>query len=281
MARNLVLSVGEGGVSFPEDVATVQQHLKALGVTPASDGAGLAPAIKEFQKKTMGMAKPTGRVDPDSATLYALTRAATKSAVEAFEGGLRWRIVQAAKSQTGKVSDRTPLNGLRLGHQNLQMYIDVAGRRKISWSDKTKRKYTDPAKNDHMITNLEGVQKVGMRIPQDGMGLGIQWCGIFATWAWITGGADAYWAFPGIAASGGAKVPLLSHTRCLAPGDVCILTGAMQHHVVVASVAADGKTFTTFEGNKDWQEVGPGSHGVAKVQAVYSLDLLYDPKLAY
>jgi hypothetical protein len=291
MARSIVLSVGFGGVNFPEDVSRVRELLAAAAARtpsaaalPALAGADdLSESIKAFQRQHMGMRQPTGRIDPDSATLYVLNRVALNEKSVPLQGSLRERIIQAALGEAGKVSDKTAVNGKRHGGQTLKGYFDIAGRNKINWADNTKRKYIGPKpqQTEYKVTNLEGVQKTGMRVPQDGMGLGIQWCGIFATWAWITGGADVFWAFPGPSRSGGGLIPASGNFKAIAPGDMCVLPGAMQHHIIVTSVSADGTSIETIEGNRMWQEIGTDSHAVAKLQTLYSLDAVYNPALKY
>ena len=291
MARSIVLSVGFGGVNFPEDVSRVRELLAAAAsrtplpaANPVTGGPDLVESIKAFQKQHMGMTQPTGRIDPDSATLYVLNRVALNEESVALAGSLRERIIRAAQAEEGKVSDRkAAVSGKRHGAHVLKGYIDTAGRNNINWADTKKRLYIGPkpAETKYQVTNLEGVEKNGMRIPQDGQGLGVQWCGIFATWAWMQGGADVYWAWPGPARSSGQKIPASGNFKALAPGDMCVLPGGMQHHVIVVSVSADGKKIETIEGNKMWQEIGPDSHQVAKLQTLYSLDSVFNPALKY
>jgi hypothetical protein len=73
------------------------------------------------------MKQPTGRIDPDSATLYALNRVALSEESVAFQGSLRERIIQAALGEVGKVSDKLAAGGKRQGSQALKGYFDTAG----------------------------------------------------------------------------------------------------------------------------------------------------------
>jgi uncharacterized protein (TIGR02594 family) len=74
-------SVGEGGVNRPPDVQLIQtllnQHIQRLApLSPlAVDGLltpALVTAIKEYQRRILGVANPDGRVDPGGRTLRSL-----------------------------------------------------------------------------------------------------------------------------------------------------------------------------------------------------------------
>jgi putative chitinase len=68
--------VGRGGASKAPDVKTVQILLNFNDAAPpvAVDGAtgyNTIRAIEAFERQTMGMADPSGRIDPATATLAA------------------------------------------------------------------------------------------------------------------------------------------------------------------------------------------------------------------
>jgi len=71
-------SVGRGGANKAPDVRTVQVLLNLNGASAlAVDGAigdNTIRAIEAFEGQSLGMATPTGRVDPASPTLAALAR---------------------------------------------------------------------------------------------------------------------------------------------------------------------------------------------------------------
>ena len=79
VAAPIFTSVGREGVNAPGDVFVVQGLLNArlpephaeIPVTGEAD-IGTTLAIETFQAVVMNMIPPTGRVDPGSATYYAL-----------------------------------------------------------------------------------------------------------------------------------------------------------------------------------------------------------------
>jgi len=157
------------------------------------------------------------------------SRSGEPPAPETSGGGARAAIVAAARGKIGSVfsdvaaeadesGDRT-----RMGWQTLTEIFDVA----FPSFPKKIIKYIKYGKNN----GKEGSNPNGL----------VSWCGIFATWAVMTGGGTCgTW-------DGGPRCSAMTRlTRDPKPGDVGYFT-ANQHHCIIASV--NGDQIETIDGN--------------------------------
>jgi hypothetical protein len=86
---NITASVGRGGTNSPGDVRKIQEllnehlqvPLRPLTVNGTCDGLTIA-AIEEFQRRVMKLSRPDGRVDPQGATMAALSPVALRRSSE-------------------------------------------------------------------------------------------------------------------------------------------------------------------------------------------------------
>jgi hypothetical protein len=77
---NITASVGRGGKNLPNDVLKIQELLNEHLPTPmlplVVDGAcgpSTITAIEDFQRRVLGIRRPDGKVDPQGATMAALS----------------------------------------------------------------------------------------------------------------------------------------------------------------------------------------------------------------
>lgn len=86
---NITGAVGSGGRNLPQDVRKIQEllnkhlsvPLRPLVVNGQCDAATIM-AIKEFQRRVLKLARPDGKVDPQGATLAALSPVALNRSPE-------------------------------------------------------------------------------------------------------------------------------------------------------------------------------------------------------
>ncbi len=173
---------------------------------------------------------------------------------------IRSRIVEVAIQEAappyGKVSDLVrDADGNRAGWRVLKSYFDeaVSGWSEPKWKDGGKILVGGQWKQ---ITNLEGVQVPGYRVPQPSKPSGVSWCGIFATWVLRAAGHHAWWVVGrGIV----GNVALTPGNEGFGPGDVVVIKGGEVHHAVVIGenhkiYGGDG-TIDTVNGNSDNQSI--------------------------
>jgi hypothetical protein len=86
---NIMKAVGRGGANLPADVRKIQELLNehtAIPMRPLVPDGACGPAtitaIEEFQRRVMRMAAPDGKVDPQGATMAALSPVALERAPE-------------------------------------------------------------------------------------------------------------------------------------------------------------------------------------------------------
>jgi hypothetical protein len=120
-------SVGRGGQNQSDDVRTVQQLLNQRRTPPAqqltvngtADDATIT-AIEDFQRQTVHLSHPDGRVDPNGATLRALNAGASN-----LSGAAWWHANQARYPNSTQVSDLAP--AFRTKVQAFLDALDAAG----------------------------------------------------------------------------------------------------------------------------------------------------------
>jgi peptidoglycan hydrolase-like protein with peptidoglycan-binding domain len=187
--------------------------------TPAAPTAGLGPTAPAADKQVAS--QPAG---PDHAGTEP-----PAVAQPAVDGGVRGAIVAAARSKIGSVysdvagevdetGDRT-----RQGWQTLTEIFDVG----FPSFPKKIIKYIKYGKNN----GKDGSSSNGL----------VSWCGIFATWAVMTGGGTCGPWDAGPRCSSMTRI-----TKDPKPGDVGYFT-ANQHHCIIASV--NGDQIETIDGN--------------------------------
>jgi hypothetical protein len=186
---------------------------------------------------------------------------------------LRQRIIDIALAESeqgsppfGKVTDHlsdvTNRNS-RFGWQRLKEYFDAAvlGWGPPQWADRTTRPFTinrgTPNEQTFQLTNLQGIQLKGMRVPQDSSsGLGIQWCGIFATWVLFrafAGGVGIQWKLG--AGPVGPFITKVNGFQGVQVGDICVRQGALVHHFIPYAIDTQKGMLQTVNGNSDWQSI--------------------------
>jgi hypothetical protein len=167
---------------------------------------------------------------------------------------------EAQPSPYGKVNDlqRIYAGGRmteeRFGWQRLKEYFEVAA------------KFTD--QHWKIPGYLDGVRVNNKRVP-----VNIQWCGIFATWAWITAGVPGIkWALPGIV---GPNVKKVAGSAGIAKGDIGVLTGDLVHHFVVADI--NGTSVTSINGNSLYQGITVKTNKLSEISYYYTVyDAFYE-----
>ncbi len=170
---------------------------------------------------------------------------------------------------------------------------------------------TDPSDDvDYDLTIEEGIIRWNKRPPlgstktkYSGSDLGyyngFHWCGVFAVWALKQAGMKTVWwdtKLRGIAPAlkvvdytGGQPMGNLVYTEInspkvqeqvaweqipLLPGDVVIIQGGNNHHLIVTEVSITGRmglqgTFKAVAGNSNYQEVAEESHALNKIYRIY------------
>ena len=137
----------------------------------------------------------------------------------------------------------------RFGWERLKEYVTVAARF-------TEQHWRIPG-------YLDGVRLNNKRIPP-----GIHWCGIFATWVWITAGIPGvYWAMPGVA---GPNVKKVWGSEGIGKGDIGVLKGGLVHHFIVADI--NGKTMKTINGNSMYQGITIKNNNTDEISAYYTIE---------
>jgi hypothetical protein len=86
---NITAAVGRGGRNLPDDVRKIQTLLNENLPVPllplvvdGECGPGTITAIEEFQRRALNMSRPDGKVDPQGATMAALSPVALQRAPE-------------------------------------------------------------------------------------------------------------------------------------------------------------------------------------------------------
>jgi len=174
-------------------------------------------------------------------------------------------IVRVATAETqpapyGKVNDfqRVFENGRptqeRFGWKRLKEYFEVAA------------KFTE--QHWKIPGYLDGVRINNKRVPND-----TQWCGIFATWVWITAGVPGIrWALPGVT---GPDVQRVAGSAGISRGDIGVLTGGLVHHFIVADINATG--VTSINGNSLYQGITVKTNQLSEISYYYTVkDTFYD-----
>ena len=175
-------------------------------------------------------------------------------------------IVKVAKAEAqpgpyGKVNDFQRIyspNGHpteeRYGWQRLKEYFEVAA------------KFTD--QHWKIPGYLDGVRVNNKRVPND-----TQWCGIFATWVWITAGVPGIrWALPGVT---GPDVKRVAGSAGIGKGDIAVLTGGLVHHFIVADIS--GTTVTSINGNSLYQGITEKTNKLSEIGYYYTVkDAFYE-----
>jgi hypothetical protein len=171
--------------------------------------AALVASIVTPSSAASGLLVPTGGYGPSPAgTTLALTRQ---------------KIISAALSEVGKVSDYGGTNGDKLGWQDLKSFFDEGS----DWGP-------DCFKQGISVEN--GI-KLAFRNPP-----GAEWCGIFGTWCFVQGGVQARWKF------GVGPVPLQAHydKTNVQPGDMGVIPTFIHHFIIIRR---DGNQIWTVSGN--------------------------------
>lgn len=295
--KNLLGSVGYMSDNRPDDVKLITELLNGVPVSLGGPAENLQPtssrdaslgcnvevmnAITEFQRKHFRWGRAC--LQPDSATLYKLYQLSDagdrqRANVDVIPGGKRARIIDEARKWVGKVGDKGE-SKKRRGADILKRIFDEAMEGAIGW-DGPQKKYIDGNGGEHMVSPREGIEIPGMRIPQDGKGLGMNWCGIYANWVWRNAGTDIKWK-PGDGGGpklgGGSVLPVSKNYKALTPGDICFIPKA-NHHFILVSVSQDGKALSTIDGNAMWQEIverkigDTDGHKTSELRGFYSFD---------
>lgn len=180
---------------------------------------------------------------------------------------IREEIVRIAREEAtpaphGKVSDLVKdTEGRRAGWQRLKQYFDeaVVGWNESKWSNRGSIKVNgQPVK----LTNLDGVQKPGLRVMQgDSNPAGVSWCGIFAIWVWRQAGlTSAQWGY----GPTGNGVKMVNATTGFQVGDIIVIRSGLVHHAIVAEMPSvydqDDKgnldtSIVTVNGNSTYQSI--------------------------
>jgi peptidoglycan hydrolase-like protein with peptidoglycan-binding domain len=202
----------------------------AAGSPPSATGAP-APAATAASAQTPATA---GAVNANAAE-----HATENAAQPATGGGVRDAIVSAARGKIGSVfsdvagaADETG-DKTRQGWETLTEIFSVA----FPSFPKHSIKYIKHGKNN----GKEGSNPNGL----------VSWCGIFATWAVMTGGGNCGTWDTGPRCSAMSKI-----TRDPKPGDVGYFT-ANAHHCIIAAV--NGDQIETIDGNS--YDGGSGGNG--------------------
>lgn len=191
----------------------------APAATPEAPAAGPGPTAPAADKQVASQPAGSPPATPD----------APAAAQPAVDGGVRGAIVAAARSKIGSVysdvageADETG-DKTRQGWQILSEIFDVG----FPSFPKKIVKYIKYGKNN----GKDGSSSNGL----------VSWCGIFATWAVMTGGGTCGPWDAGPRCSSMNRI-----TKDPKPGDVGYFT-ANQHHCIIASV--NGDQIETIDGN--------------------------------
>ncbi len=170
---------------------------------------------------------------------------------------------EANAAPYGRVNDMSMEPGqpatVRFGWERLKEYFEVGARYNAGhWQ---------------IAGYLDGIRLKNRRVPQKGQ-VGIQWCGIFATWVWIKAYVPGvYWGNPGIK---GPDVKVVAGSKGIGVGDVAVMHGALVHHFILTSVdgPADNPdtVIQTVNGNSTFQGILKMSRKLKDVQYYYTLD---------
>ena len=107
MPKGIIRSVGKGGANERRDVKLVQIYLNSFIALDASKkpiaedgviGKDTITAINEFQKRSVGISNPDGRVDPNGKTFRYLTMYFDAGEQDKIEQGLRQTKIGSTKS---------------------------------------------------------------------------------------------------------------------------------------------------------------------------------------
>ena len=202
----------------------------ANGNAPAGGGApvnGNAPAATPAPASTSGAAPATTPAGTHAGPEHAAP-AAENAADKAIASPTRQAIVSAARSKIGSVfsdvaGDVVDGEKTRKGWESLTEIFDLA----FPSFPKQIIKFIKYGKNNGKTANPNGL---------------VSWCGIFATWAVMTGGGNA-----GTWTSGNRVSAMNKITRDPKPGDVGYFDDWTKHHCIIAAV--DGDRIETIDGN--------------------------------
>jgi hypothetical protein len=288
-------SVGMGCPNRAPDVSIVQNLLNCVPVARGGPskkldidgkfGTNTNEAIYQFQRRNQLACD--GRVDPGKKTFTAMLQSSlpdpetsdpnnTEIDVVWSWHPIRNAIVRAARSELrfNRVTDEGQINQ-RANWQRLKLYYDTVFPR--PWAARGEYWPQGEKGPHHSITMLEGVQRVGMKVPQMfPRGAGINWCGIFATWCWRQGGVPSVIWTPG-RPSFVTAIPCTQASRPI-PGDMMVLRDppdapGRSHHVIMNSWPRGDGQFTIISGNADqFQGVCLHYKTYADIQAFYSVD---------
>jgi hypothetical protein len=288
-------TVGMGCPNLAPDVSLVQALLNYVPVARGGPSKQLDvdgkfgpitnTAVYQFQQRNQLACD--GRVDPGKKTFTTMLQSSltdpetsdptnTDADVVWSWHPIRNEIIRAARREFRfcRVTDEGQTTD-RANWQRLQLYYNMVFPR--PWT--ARGEYWPQGANGphHNITMLEGVQKVGMKVPQMfPPGAGINWCGIFATWCWRQGGVPSVVWTPG-RPSIVTAIPCTAASRPI-PGDMMILRDppdapGRSHHVIMNSWPLSNGQFTIISGNADqFQGVCLHYKTYDDVQAFYSVD---------
>ncbi|PKM45692.1 MAG: peptidoglycan-binding protein [Gammaproteobacteria bacterium HGW-Gammaproteobacteria-1] len=130
MPKGIARSVGNGGANEHRDVKIVQIYLNSfIALDPsrkpiAEDGLigmDTISAIREFQRKSVGMPNPDGRVDPNGKTYRYLTMYFDAAEQDKIEQSLRQTNAGGAKSPltAGRIYSKAGLSSLAVAYSGV------------------------------------------------------------------------------------------------------------------------------------------------------------------
>jgi hypothetical protein len=177
----------------------------------------------------------------------------------------------------GRVTDQHPPAGsYRYGWERLKEYFDTAMLTPPNWDDHTKHLFVLQIKGyppqEYQVSNLEGIQLPNRRVPQNPAGndgLGIQWCGIFATWVLIQAGVPAKWKTK-IGIRGGVT-PDVTDRKGIQIGDVCVVHGETNHHLVACEI--NETQIMGVNGNSLYQSILYNPVNIRNISQYYRINL--------
>ncbi len=193
------------------------------------------------------------------------------------------RVAGTGMVDTAKAGQRQ----VRFGWERLKQYFTEGMASPLDWNSPALGHFTTLAFETVRITALEGVKCVNFRPPltytgggpaPGGTAQGLHWCGIFAAWILRQNGLHhARWGLQQLVTAGGNQphydasrhVPgevvdtlidwhklqlLKAGDYPLKPGDVCVLHGGQNHHVIFLGYAGNQR-FDYVAGNETFQEI--------------------------